>query len=143
MSYTCQYRTYYARNIFIVYFNVQETSVAEWSTAGQPYHGDGLQQPVHTFQAIHDTNNCLEGFSNLIRLESLDQINAAEHSTTTIGLTNDVNPTNQVSDAYNPEDLLQNVPDESQSSTAQFSCKETGCSKSYTTISGLNNHIKK
>lgn len=119
---------------------MQETSVAvEWSTVGHPYHGDGLQ-PVQEFQTMHDTTNCLEGFSNLI---SLDQINAAEHSPTTIGQTNDVHPTNQESNAYNPDDLMQNVPSESQSNTAQFSCKETSCSKSYTTISGLNNHIKK
>lgn len=123
-----------------IYINVQETSAAQWSSVGHPYHGDGLQ-PVHTFQTIHDTNNCLDGFSNLI---SLDQINAAEqHSATTIVLTNDVSHTNQESDAYNPDDLIQNVPGESQTSAAQFSCQETDCSKSYTTISGLNNHIKK
>lgn len=131
--------------VIIVYFNEQETSV--WNTAGHPSYGDGLQ-PVHTFQTtMHDTNNCLEGFSSLI---SLDQISsaaaagaAADNSVTPILLTNDVSPTNQDADTYNLNDLMQNVPDECQPVAAQFSCNETGCSKSYTTISGLNNHIKK
>lgn len=128
-----QYRIHSAHFFFIV----QET-VAEWSSVGHPYHGNGLQ-PVNTFQTIHDTNNCLDGFSNLI---SLDQINAA--SATPIERTTDVTQTyREESNAYNPDDLMQNVTGESVSSTAQFSCKEAGCSKSYTTISGLNNHIKK
>lgn len=74
----------------------------------------------------------LEGLSNFTDLEQLQQVQQHQQNLTE-------QPTNN-----NFEDFItRSILEQSFAGAAQFSCKQMGCDKSYTTVTGLNNHLKK
>lgn len=118
---------------------MQDTiSNQQWTNSDNQH---SIQDGVSNF---HDV------FQNDQPISSLEGLSCLMTSTTNVlqaQQTNFPNLDNQLSDIF-PNDLIeQNSSKEKvpilSAPSSQFACNEFGCNKSYTTISGLNNHIKK
>lgn len=95
-------------------------------------------------------------YQNIQQISSLDGLSSLMANTNNVVPANNTQSTNfialednhQLAGIFNTDELNNGQndcksKDVQPGGTSQFACNEIGCDKSYSTISGLNNHIKK